>query len=109
VGVERVATGNGSAHEGHAFRDALAEAGVEHRRTRPYAPRADGEAERLVQTSPRERERACATPRQGSAERTRAVRARPRGHDRRGPPRSALGGRPPLTRLSADDLLGSDS
>ena len=39
VTVERVMTDNGSAYRSHAFRDACEDAGLKHKRTRPYTPR----------------------------------------------------------------------
>ena len=39
VTVERVMTDNGSAYVSHAFRQAIQDAGLKHKRTRPYTPR----------------------------------------------------------------------
>jgi transposase InsO family protein len=47
-------TDNGSAYKSHRFRDMLAEAGIRHKRTRPYTPRTNGKAERFIKTSLRE-------------------------------------------------------
>ena len=54
VTVERVMTDNGSAYRSHAFRQAIHDAGLKHKRTRPYTPRTNGKAERFIQTSLRE-------------------------------------------------------
>jgi transposase InsO family protein len=103
VAVERVMTDNGSAYRSHAFRQHLAATGLRHIRTRPYTPRTNGKAERFIQTSLREW--AYARPYQSSAERGQAMQPwiTAYNHSR---PHSALGGRPPATRLN--NLLGFD-
>lgn len=106
VSVERVMTDNGSAYRSHAFRDALAQAGVTHKRTRPYTPRTNGKAERFIQTSLREW--AYASPYQSSDERTQAMPAWLCAYNSRRP-HSALGGQPPISRLAKDNLLGKDT
>jgi transposase InsO family protein len=50
IQIERVMTDNGSAYVSHAHRQALAELGIRHLRTRPYRPRTNGKAERFIQT-----------------------------------------------------------
>jgi transposase InsO family protein len=106
VAVERVMTDNGSAYKSFAFRDALAQAGIRHKRTRPYTPRTNGKAERFIQTSLREW--AYASPYQTSAERAHAMPAWLCAYNSRRP-HSALGGHPPLSRVPKDNLLGNDS
>lgn len=54
VPVERVMTDNGSAYRPKLFAQTLQSAGIRHLRTRPYTPRANGKAERFIQTSLRE-------------------------------------------------------
>jgi transposase InsO family protein len=54
VTVSRVMTDNGACYKSHAFRDACAELGLKHIRTKPYTPRTNGKAERFIQTSLRE-------------------------------------------------------
>jgi transposase InsO family protein len=54
VTVQRVMTDNGSAYSSHAFRRACVHVGLRHLRTKPYAPRPNGKAERFIQTSLRE-------------------------------------------------------
>ena len=54
VAVSRVMTDNGACYKSHAFRDACAELGLKHIRTKPYTPKTNGKAERFVQTSLRE-------------------------------------------------------
>jgi len=106
VSVERVMTDNGSAYKSRDFAGAIAAHGLKHKRTRPYTPRTNGKAERFIQTSIREW--AYAQPFQSSAERARAMH--PWLHDYNTVrPHAALKGKPPLSRLPKDNLLGSDS
>jgi transposase InsO family protein len=106
VGVEAVMTDNGSAYRSHAFRDALATKAITHKRTRPYTPRTNGKAERFIQTSLREW--AYATPFESSAQRARAMPAWLCDYNSKRP-HSALKGKPPISRLSKDNLLVNDS
>jgi transposase InsO family protein len=106
VAVERVMTDNGSAYKSRAFRQALAAAAVGHRRTRPYTPRTNGKAERFIQTSLREW--AYAAPFESSAKRAAALPTWLCQYNSRRP-HSALGGKPPLSRLAKDNLLGNDN
>jgi transposase InsO family protein len=105
VAVERIMTDNGSAYKSRAFRAALSEAGIRHKRTRPYTPRTNGKAERFIQTSLREW--AYATPYRSSAERAAAMPAWLCSYNSRRP-HSALGGKPPISRLK-DNLLGNNN
>lgn len=50
ITVERVLTDNGSCCKSHTWRDALAAAGITHKRTRPYRPQTNGKVERLNRT-----------------------------------------------------------
>ncbi len=104
VSVERVMTDNGSAYRSHDFRHRLAAAGLRHIRTRPYTPRTNGKAERFIQTSLREW--AYARAYQSSAERGNAMQPwiTNYNHSR---PHSALGGRPPASKLN--NVLGFDT
>jgi transposase InsO family protein len=52
--IQRVMTDNGSAYVSRAFAGALHQLGARHLRTRPYTPRTNGKAERLIQTLLRE-------------------------------------------------------
>jgi transposase InsO family protein len=54
VAVSRVMTDNGACYKSYAFRDACAELGLKHIRTKPYTPKTNGKAERFIQTSLRE-------------------------------------------------------
>jgi transposase InsO family protein len=105
VAVERVMTDNGPAYTSRAFRTALAKAGIGHRRTRPYTPRTNGKAERFIQTSLREW--AYAIPYRSSAERTAAMPSWLCAYNSQRP-HSALAGKPPVTRLPKDNVLGND-
>jgi transposase InsO family protein len=105
VAIERVMTDNGSAYKSRAFRSALDEAAIRHKRTRPYTPRTNGKAERFIQTSLREW--AYAAPYETSAKRAAAMPAWLCDYNRRRP-HSALGGQPPISRLPKDNVLGND-
>lgn len=106
VTVERVMSDNGSAYRSHLFRQLLAGAGCKHIRTRPYTPRTNGKAERFIQTSLREW--AYANAYASSAERSRAMQPwiTAYNHCR---PHTALGGKPPITRIASDNVLGNDT
>jgi transposase InsO family protein len=54
VRVSRVMTDNGACYKSFAFRDACAELGLRHIRTKPYTPKTNGKAERFIQTALRE-------------------------------------------------------
>lgn len=104
VSVQRVMTDNGSAYRSKLFAKALADAGAQHIRTRPYTPRTNGKAERFIQTSLREW--AYARPYVSPQHRSEAT----------GPwtdaynlvrLHSAIGHQPPIKRLN--NLLGNDS
>ncbi len=48
--VRQVMTDNGHAYRSHDWRHACAQLDIEHIRTRPYTPRTNGKAERLIKT-----------------------------------------------------------
>jgi transposase InsO family protein len=50
VAVERVLSDNGSCYRSFAWRDACAELGITHKRTRPYRPQTNGKIERFHRT-----------------------------------------------------------
>lgn len=104
--VERVMTDNGSAYLSRAFRAAVLQAGVTHKRTRPYTPRTNGKAERFIQTGIREW--AYAQPFNSSAERHAAMHPWLHAYNTQRP-HAALNGKPPITRIATDNLLGNDS
>lgn len=97
VTIERVLTDNGSNYRSRDFAAALATAGIEHKRTRPYRPQTNGKVERFHRTLVTEW--AYARP-YGSE--TARVRALPKflhlyNHHRH---HTALGGRPPISRVT---------
>jgi transposase InsO family protein len=87
-----------------AFADELAAIGARHILTPPYTPRWNGKVERFIQTLKREWAYAHAWP--NSVERTRALRSFLRYYNRRRP-HSALGDRPPISRVH--NVRGQDS
>jgi len=54
IDIERVMTDNGSAFIGRQFGQLCSDAGIKHKRTRPYTPRTNGKVERVIQTLLRE-------------------------------------------------------
>jgi transposase InsO family protein len=96
IKVERVMTDNGSAYVSHLFAELCQARRLRHLRTRPYTPRTNGKAERLIQTMLREW--AYFRPYRSSAKRTAAL---PRWLDyynlRR--PHGSLNGEAPITRV----------
>ncbi len=98
VRLQRILTDNGSGYRGNVFAAACGRLQIRHHRTQPYRPRTNGKAERFIQTLLREW--AYAITYQTSQQRTVAL----------GPwleyyntqrPHSALGHRPPASRLQA--------
>lgn len=106
VVAQRVMTDNGSAYRSKLFASSIAAHGLRHIRTRPYTPRTNGKAERFIQSSLREW--AYARTFQTSAERGAAMLPwiTSYNHTR---PHSALGGKPPISRIAKDNLLGNDT
>jgi transposase InsO family protein len=97
VHVKAVMSDNGSAYIAHAYRRALAELGLRHLRIRPYRPRTNGKAERLIQTLANEwaYERIYGS----SAERTAALALYLERYNFRRP-HGSLGHQPPASRLT---------
>jgi transposase InsO family protein len=97
VTVERVLSDNGSAYISHLWRDSCADLGIQHKRTRPRRPQTNGKIERLHRTLAD----GWAYKKLYTSEDVR--RAALAGwlhqynHHR---PHSALGGLPPITRLT---------
>jgi transposase InsO family protein len=106
VTIERVMSDNGNAYRSHAFRDACATAGVRHVRTKPYALRTNGKAERFIQTVMRECAYACPFP----SSQARAA-ALPPWLDVYNVyrPHATLAGKPPISRLVMNNLLNNDT
>jgi transposase InsO family protein len=97
ITVERVMTDNGSAYVSHAHRLACTQLGIRHVRTRPYRPRTNGKAERLIQTLIRRW--AYERSYNSSAERTAALGAW-LNHYNYVRPHGSLGKQPPASRLT---------
>jgi transposase InsO family protein len=94
--VERVLTDNGSCYRSRDWRDVLTEAGIAHKRTRPYRPQTNGKVERFNRTLLDEW--AYARPYRSETERREAfpgwlhIYNHHRGH-------TALAGKPPASRV----------
>jgi transposase InsO family protein len=104
VAIERVLTDNAKAYHARAWLEAADRLGFERRYTRIYRPRTNGKAERLIQTLLREW--AYARTYRSSSARARALGGYLRWYNKRRP-HSALGARPPISRVS--HLCGHDS
>jgi transposase InsO family protein len=96
IRVERVLTDNGSGYRSHAVNAVCYQAGIRHLWTKPYTPRTNGKAERLVQTLLREW--AYRRAYRSSKERRVALRSFVRHYNHRRP-HAALGYKPPIVRL----------
>lgn len=96
--IERVMTDNGSAYVSRVFGSAVQALGARHLRTRPYTPRTNGKVERMIQTLLREW--AYARPYATSHRRRLALCPYLAYYNTRRP-HTALGFRPPLSRLAA--------
>jgi len=96
VRTERILTDNGSCYLSQAFAAECRAQNVRHRRTRPYTPRTNGKAERLIKTLLEE----WAYPKayRSSAQRTAALQPYLRRYNRRRP-HASLDYLPPISRL----------
>jgi transposase InsO family protein len=96
VTVSRVLTDNGACYRSHLWRDTLTNAGIVHKRTRPYRPQTNGKVERFNRTMVEEW--AYAKPYRSESDRRAAfpdwlhTYNHHRGH-------TALGGLPPASRV----------
>ena len=99
VAVSRVMTDNGACYKSHAFRDACAELGLKHIRTKPYTPKTNGKAERFIQTSLREWAYAKAYP--SSDDRAADLPAWLHRYNWRRP-HGGIGSKTPISRLGLD-------
>lgn len=104
ITVQRVLTDNGSCYRSHAWRQTLATAGITHKRTRPYRPQTNGKVERMNRTMLVE----WAYAKAYSSETARR-KALPRWlhHYNHHRPHTALGGKPPASRVP--NLSGQNS
>lgn len=102
VRVQRVLTDNGSAYRSKLFARTCQALGIKHSFTQPYRPQTNGKAERFIQTCPRES--AYTRTYANSAERTAWLPAFLAYYNTRRP-HSALGYKPPASRLGRNNLL----
>ena len=103
VTVARVLTDNGACYRSRQWREQLAAAGIRHKRTRPYRPQTNGKVERLNRTLLTEW--AYAQPFDSGQERADAlpIWLHTYNHHRA---HTALGGRPPISRIPVNNLPG---
>jgi transposase InsO family protein len=94
--VQRLLTDNGGCYKSRAFNAVCHMQDIRHLWTRPYTPRTNGKAERLVQTLLREWAYLRAYP--SSARRIAALRDYVRHYNHRRP-HGSLGFKPPIARL----------
>lgn len=106
VRFERVLTDNGACYRSRSFRRLARRLGMRHLRTRPYTPRTNGKAERLVQTSLREW--AYARAYANSAQRAEALVPWLH-HYNWHRPHASLGYKPPISRIPLNNVLGLHS
>ena len=106
VTIKRLITDNGPAYRSKVFARACQALGIKHTFTRPYRPQTNGKAERFIQTCLREWAygRIWAT----SQERTAWLPAFLAYYNARRP-HSALGYKPPASRLGGNNLLQINS
>lgn len=97
--VRQVMTDNGHAYRSHDWSAACQLLGIEHIRTRPYTPRTNGKAERLIKTMLSEWAYRYSYP--SSDHRTRALAGWVRWYNRRRP-HVSLGGNPPVSRVAQE-------
>jgi transposase InsO family protein len=102
VTIRRLLTDNGSAYRSKLFAQTCQTMGIKHSFTRPYTPRTNGKAERFIQTILREW--AYVRSYRNSAHRTRALQPWLSHYNLRRT-HSALGHRPPISRIGMNNLL----
>ena len=105
VRIKRLITDNGSAYRSRLFARTCKALGIKHSFTRPYRPQTNGKAERFIQTCLREW--AYGHVWNHSSERTRWLPAFLRYYNTRRP-HSALGDKPPVSRLPWNNILQVD-
>ena len=106
VRIKRLITDNGSAYRSRLFARTCKALGIKHSFTRPYRPQTNGKAERFIQTCLREW--AYGRVWANSAERTAWLPAFLRYYNTRRP-HSALGNKPPTSRLCGNNVLQLNS
>jgi transposase InsO family protein len=104
ITIEQVMTDNGSCYRSALWRQALAAAGITHKRTRPYRPQTNGKVERFHRTLADEwayaRPYTTETQRRAALDPWLHTYNHHRGH-------TALGGHPPASRVT--NLSGQNS
>lgn len=98
--VQRVMTDNGTGYRSKVHAEVIAELEIRHLRTRPYRPRTNGKAERFIKTL--QVEWAYAASYQNHHQRTAALGPWIEYYNWRRP-HSALGHKPPASRLTQTD------
>lgn len=106
VHIKRLITDNGAAYRSQLFARTCQALGIKHTFTRPYRPQTNGKAERFIQTCLREW--AYGRIWANSEERTAWLPAFVTYYNTRRP-HSALGYKPPASRLSGNNLLQLNS
>lgn len=106
VRIQRVLTDNGCAYRSKRFARTCQALGIKHSFTRPYRPQTNGKAERFIQTCLREW--AYARTYANSAERTAWLPAFLAYYNAQRP-HSALGYKPPASRIGGNNLLQLNS
>jgi len=106
VTIKRLITDNGSAYRSRLFAKTCQALGIKHSFTRPYRPQTNGKAERFIQTCLREW--AYGRIWANSAERTAWLPAFLSYYNARRP-HSALGYKPPASRICGNNLLQLDN
>lgn len=106
VRFERVLTDNGACYKSRGFRRLVRRLGIRHLRTRPYTPRTNGKAERLVQTSLREW--AYARTYANSEQRAHAFTGWLH-HYNWHRLHAGIGYKPPITRIPLNNVVGLHS
>ncbi len=102
VSIKRLITDNGPAYRSQVFAHACQTLGIKHTFTRHYRPQTNGKAERFIQTCLREWAYGRVWP--NSTERTAWLPAFLAYYNSRRP-HSALGYKPPASRLGGNNLL----
>ena len=106
VTIKRLLTDNGSAYRSRLFAKTCQALGIKHTFTRPYRPQTNGKAERFIQTCLREW--AYGRIWNNSTERTDWLPSFLAYYNARRP-HSALGYKPPASRLGGNNLLQLDN
>jgi transposase InsO family protein len=106
ITFKRVLTDNGACYRSTAFANLLKSLGIKHKRTKPYTPRTNGKAERFIQTSLREWAYACEY---ASSDQRDWVLPTWLHHYNWHRPHSGIGGKPPISRIPMNNVVGLHS